>query len=542
MKIGVVIPWREQPSRVRAFNAVVNWYKENLPEAQIYLPNHPGKVWMPSHTRNDGMRMAEKDGCDVVIFNDADTFPQLGPLRRAIQAASSDGRFHNPFTHYRMLEDRGTEQFFAGTDLTKCSFKPFNSACWGTVVCTPKAWWDIGGMDEKFMQWGYEDTAMQIAHTIIKGTQFVKHQGIAFALGHAPQARNTPEFKNNRQLYEEYRTIKTPGDMLKLVQRKELFVPPEPKQLNLLAYVQLYPPRTNSGGELMLHQILVDLKKRGHNVKVLCDDPAVAQLDGIELLDISKSKVGDIVAWSDIVLTQLAYTRQGIAAAFNKKPIVHVLHNDTALRMYKINAKTAKLFICNSFWVDQKSQIGIPSVIVNPPTDIKKYKVKNRGEAITLINLNENKGGEIFWQLARIFPDRQFIGVLGGYGKQIMYDKDLPNVTIYENSPNINKVYEQTRILLMPSDYESWGRTAMEAAASGIPTIASSTPGLQESLGDAGIFIDRSDIAGFVEAIRMLDNPKVYKEYSEKVYERVAAIDTPKQIDALERALLRLVA
>lgn len=548
MKIGVIIPWRAQPSRIKAFEAVVSWYKTNLPDATIYYPNHPGKVWLPSHTRNDGVRMAEKDGCDVIILNDADTIPQIRPLQKAIIRARADNRFHNPYTHYRMLQQMGTEQFFSGKPIHECSYKSFNSACWGTVVCTPRAWWDLGGMDEKFMQWGYEDTAMQVAHQIIKGSPFIKHPGIVFALGHDEQPRNTSDFHNNQNLFNKYTSVKTPEEMLELVAIKDLkslykaqVEAQQVTSMHILAYVRLYPPMTNSGGELMLHQILVELRKRGHNVRVLCDKPTVDSLDGIELFDVNTSNVNEVVAWSSLVITQLEFTPKAISAALKKKPIVHMLHNDMALRMYRINQRNANLLIANSSWVSKKSRVGVPCVIVNPPTDIEQYKVKNKGTAITLINLNANKGAEIFWQLARILPDRKFIGVKGGYGKQIVYDKPLKNVTIYENNPNIKKIYEQTRILLMPSEYESWGRTAMEAAASGIPTIASQTEGLSESLGDAGIFIDRSDIAGFVEAIRMLDDVKTYNKYSAAVYDRVSSLDTALQIDQLELALLRLV-
>ncbi|WP_262928542.1 glycosyltransferase family 4 protein [Streptomyces sp. CBMA152] len=47
-------------------------------------------------------------------------------------------------------------------------------------------------------------------------------------------------------------------------------------------------------------------------------------------------------------------------------------------------------------------------------------------------------------------------------------------------------VYSRSRVILMPSLYESWGRVAVEAFASGIPVIAHTTPGLVESMGEAG--------------------------------------------------------
>ena len=539
MKVGVVIPWREQPSRVPAFNAVVAWYKEHLPEAELYYPNHPGDVWLPSHTRNDGVRQAEQDGCDVIVMNDADTIPQIAPLRATIMAAYRDNKLHNPYTRYRMLEDRGTKQFLAGTPIEQCHHTPFDAACFGTVIFTPQAWWKLGGMDEKFMQWGYEDTAMQVAHSMINGTPFIKHKGIAFALGHVPQPRNTQDYYNNKELFQEYRRVKTADEMLKLVKRKELFAPIKFRKLNILAYVKLYPPMVNAGGELMLHQMLVDLKSRGHEVTVMCDAPTVKQIDGIKLVDEKTAGKQELIAWADVVFTQLHYTAMTVRLVAQRKPIVHVLHNDKAINMYKLNNRSASLFVANSSWIQETVKLRVRTLIVNPPTKIEDYRVKP-GNAITLINLSENKGSNIFWQLARIFPDRKFIGVKGGYDKQIMHDKDLPNVTIYDNTPDIKKVYEQTGILLMPSTYESWGRVAMEAAASGIPTIASPTPGLRESIGDGGIFVEHNDIAGYVEAIRMLDDKKTYDKYSQYYLSRAESIDTKGQMDRLNAALITL--
>jgi glycosyltransferase involved in cell wall biosynthesis len=72
-------------------------------------------------------------------------------------------------------------------------------------------------------------------------------------------------------------------------------------------------------------------------------------------------------------------------------------------------------------------------------------------------------------------------------------------------------VWARTRILLVPSAYESWGRVASEALCSGIPVIAHPTTGLIENLGDAGIFVDRRDTDGWIAALRRLQDPTAYE-------------------------------
>jgi glycosyltransferase involved in cell wall biosynthesis len=86
-------------------------------------------------------------------------------------------------------------------------------------------------------------------------------------------------------------------------------------------------------------------------------------------------------------------------------------------------------------------------------------------------------------------------------------------------------VYARTRILLMPSEYESWGRAGVEAMASGIPVIASPTPGLKESLGKAGVFVNRGNRDGWQAAIERLDDPAAYAAASS------AALRRSKQLD-----------
>ena len=86
-------------------------------------------------------------------------------------------------------------------------------------------------------------------------------------------------------------------------------------------------------------------------------------------------------------------------------------------------------------------------------------------------------------------------------------------------------------VLLMPSIAETWGRTGIEAMCFGIPVIAHPTPGLRESLGDAGIFVDRNDLAGWVGAIRSLDDPDEYARRSAAALARVAELDTAADLD-----------
>lgn len=316
------------------------------------------------------------------------------------------------------------------------------------------------------------------------------------------------------------------------------------EKLKVLAIVHGYFPNHNAGAEAMLHQILFDLKEKGHEVRVLTKNAGASEYEGVPIFEVAKNDDPHL-NWCNVIFTHLDMTRYAVSHASRyRKKIVHLVHNDKQLAYNKItNGRNITLAIANSEWIRQTIKRDIPSLVVYPPTDPDRYTVETTREYITLINMNEAKGGKVFWQLARLFPDKKFLGVKGAYGEQVISSKKLPNVTILENTPDIQEVYKKSKIVLMPSSYESWGRVAMEACCSGIPVIASPTPGLKESLSYAGTFAEHDDLADWVEAIRKLEDEEEYKIYSilGKRRSKEVAAEYRQQLDNLEKKLLSLI-
>jgi glycosyltransferase involved in cell wall biosynthesis len=128
-------------------------------------------------------------------------------------------------------------------------------------------------------------------------------------------------------------------------------------------------------------------------------------------------------------------------------------------------------------------------------------------------------------------PDIGFLAVTGAYGQQLL--PDLPNVEVIGQVPGEHmreRVYGRTRVLIMPSSYESWGRAGAEALASGIPVIAHPTPGLSEALADGGIFVDRADLAGYEAVIRKLQDPAEYELAGKRARARSADLDPAAEL------------
>ena len=310
-----------------------------------------------------------------------------------------------------------------------------------------------------------------------------------------------------------------------------------------------YPPRQNAGAETMAHAICRWLAERGHQVDVICRSPGPSPWEGIRV----RKKIASLrylaldLATANVVLTHLDETAAAAAAAQHaRKPLVHVLHNDRQLDFHKVTY--AALIVANSRWIQEaipERLAAVPSLIVYPPTlDVVSLSTDTTNrDAITLVNATEPKGAPLFFDLARRNPHRRFLVVAGGYGKQIPPPPDLPNLAVVPNRPNMQPVWDQTRILLAPSSYESFGKAAIEAAARAIPVVAHPTPGLLESLSAAGIFADRDRPDAWQEAIDRLDNTRTYRNTARAVRTRALELEaiTVGQLETFEAALLRRV-
>ncbi len=225
MKLGLVIPWRETPSRIKPLEIVIEWYQTNLPDIEIFYSDRPGKYWSAAGSRNDGVKKAQEAHCDVIILNDADTLPEIEPLLQAIEQCQKDNKIHNPYRICKYFDIEMSELFYAGKDIKILKHKLHYDANGGIFVCTPETWWSVGGMDEKFVQWGGEDSALELAHTVIKGTKFIKHDGHIYCLGHKSQIEDEgfgPNHSKNNELYWLYYSAPTPEKMLALVQEGRL--------------------------------------------------------------------------------------------------------------------------------------------------------------------------------------------------------------------------------------------------------------------------------------------------------------------------------
>jgi glycosyltransferase involved in cell wall biosynthesis len=309
--------------------------------------------------------------------------------------------------------------------------------------------------------------------------------------------------------------------------------------MKVAAYVHFYVPYRCAGSETMLHAMMKALMEKGHEVRVyatvLAEAPPYYEYEGVPVF-VTNVVYGrqQIETWSPDVLISHHDNTDRAASISHKRniPFVFLMHNDFPETVKKLNMGP-HLTVFNTSWMRDKFYVQSKNhLVVHPPVWADQHRT-TPGECVTLVNLNEPKGGKIFYELARRLPDVKFLGVEGGHGEQI-FRFGLPNVVFQNQTDNMKKdVWSKTKILLMPSVYESYGMAGVEALASGIPVLANPTPGLLESQGDNGLFIDRDDIDLYQTTIEwLLNNPDEYRIESRQAKVRSKELDPAPELDA----------
>lgn len=80
--------------------------------------------------------------------------------------------------------------------------------------------------------------------------------------------------------------------------------------------------------------------------------------------------------------------------------------------------------------------------------------------------------------------------------------------TGYLNSDGLIQAYQQADVVVLPSRYEGFGFPVVEAMACGTPVLCNDIPVLREVGGDAALYANAEDPAGFASALRrLLDDP-----------------------------------
>lgn len=261
-----------------------------------------------------------------------------------------------------------------------------------------------------------------------------------------------------------------------------------------------YPPNRFIGSELMTHRLLKALQGNGELVKVCTvkgDEPFT--FDGVP--------VTQELSGCDLLISHVGMPNVGWSQRIPRQVVI--CHNAEAETQLALHTRQFALVVCNS----QVMCDGLAMrddhnyLVVHPPAPVPSRL--SAGECVTVVNLNVNKVGR-FWDIAESLPGQRFLAVRGGYADQVIPDRVPANVEVIDHVPQDrmwDRVWSRTRLLLAPSERESWNMTAGEALAHGIRTVSTDLPGVRENLGDTATYLLRDDVPAWVSAVSSAPMP-----------------------------------
>jgi hypothetical protein len=177
MKTGLIFGYRDDQagSRSAAFEVTKDIVSHLYPFDYIATVDSGHAVYNRAATRNLGMQQAERQGCDVVVLNDADSIPEKEPLRIAIEQSVDSGLIAHPFNEVWMLIPKVTNRIKT-TPLPQLRNKVISisgPSRGGIYVCRPAVWWRTGGQDERLVGYGTEDRCHLAATTTLIGESII---------------------------------------------------------------------------------------------------------------------------------------------------------------------------------------------------------------------------------------------------------------------------------------------------------------------------------------------------------------------------------
>ncbi|MEV8610268.1 galactosyltransferase-related protein [Amycolatopsis sp. NPDC051373] len=210
MTLAVLVPWHQTPDPVGAHRARLWTYlRQQWINTGVHLIAGSDPMaaetgrFSVSRALNNAARKAPDD-VDMFALYGADHIPNTDVFHWAVMTLERQPwtplhrgiNYATPNTTEALLSGR-----ISVDGLEWGAIHP-DALCPGVLAVRRAAWDYVGGMDENFEQWGYEDSAL----VAVLSTVFpIRHQPLTplFELWHPESARDLSEANPNRQRFEQ---------------------------------------------------------------------------------------------------------------------------------------------------------------------------------------------------------------------------------------------------------------------------------------------------------------------------------------------------
>jgi hypothetical protein len=211
--LSIVIPWRDSGNewRNRSLDWVTQRYGYLYPDASLFIADEGASEFNRSRSINFGAGMIDTE---FMLIGDADTIPYQYYIDKGIKMLK-DGTpwlFAYDFEQYYNSDEASAEWILSQPPtrhITPGDIEwEHKITSWsGQVLLRTEDFHEVGGFDERFEGWGYEDNAFTVACDTILGPHERVHTGYTIHIWHPYSHASTfgqPHIDANRELYARY--------------------------------------------------------------------------------------------------------------------------------------------------------------------------------------------------------------------------------------------------------------------------------------------------------------------------------------------------
>lgn len=218
VRVVILVPRRAgQADRDLLWTFCREHWTEHHPTWPIYEGHHEAHEGPFSRSAAMNRAAAAAGEWDVAVCIDSDVLADPAAVWKAVGVASRTGGPVLAYDRRHHLNRNGSRQVMNGFtgNWSRHIKATFDDACSSAYVVTRDVWDAVGGFDELFVGWGWEDVAFRCATEVMSGHELVKIPAELWHLWHTVSSENNgaePTFVANRERGARYNSARWAWD------------------------------------------------------------------------------------------------------------------------------------------------------------------------------------------------------------------------------------------------------------------------------------------------------------------------------------------
>lgn len=315
----------------------------------------------------------------------------------------------------------------------------------------------------------------------------------------------------------------------------------EATTMTLTAFLHGYPPGWSMGGEVSTHRTLRTVP----GSVVFTYTPQSYDLDGVQVRPIGGGTYQTMIddagsVGATILFAHSTLSQNTVRAARRMKiPTILAVHAPPRFAADLRRAWTGATVRLYNTEAARKEWRDVGGWVLHPPVGrpekVGWTRLGGPNDALTLTSSLQNKGVKKVMDLARRWPDRRFIIVRSPahqtHGAVDFEDEValIPNIEVWDrlHPDEMSRLWAETKVLLVPSRYETYGLSALEAAWHDIPSVHVDTVHVREGIGTAAKLLQSHSVDELEAAVREVEED--YDRWADAARTRVEELEMREQ-------------